>query len=323
MEQIIEELNNKGYCIIPGILSDSEIKYSLDEFNKWKEKIPDHDKMHQTIDPHGIYKYHRVGHTKHAWFIRTRPKIQEVFKNIWKTDELVVSFDGCCYIPKNNKQKDKIWTHTDQSCKSSERVCIQGFVALTSNKERTFRVYEGSHKLHKEYFQNQIKPLKEKISELKELLKKEDIPNKEEIESELIRYKKEILKFNNNWQLINHDELQKLEEYKRILDVSAGSLVLWDSRCYHQNQFGKPNSEERIVQYVCFLPKNNPLNTKSMQKKRLKYLEEQRTTSHWPYPIKVNGLQPRTYGDKSKLINYESLEMNDLSEFQEDIIKII
>ena len=51
--------------------------------------------------------------------------------------------------------------------------------------------------------------------------------------------KKEILKFNNNWQLINHDELQKLEEYKRILDVSAGSLVLWDSRCYHQNQFGK------------------------------------------------------------------------------------
>ena len=60
-----------------------------------------------------------------------------------------------------------------------------------------------------------------------------------------------------------------------------------------------------------------------MQKKRLQYFEEQRTTSHWPYPIKVNGLQPRTYGDKSKLIDYDSLPINDLSEFEEEIRKII
>jgi hypothetical protein len=60
-----------------------------------------------------------------------------------------------------------------------------------------------------------------------------------------------------------------------------------------------------------------------MQKKRLKYYNEQRTTSHWPYPIYVNGEQPRTYGDKSKLIDYNSIPMNDLKEFQDEILKII
>ena len=34
---------------------------------------------------------------------------------------------------------------------------------------------------------------------------------------------------------------------KVVLNIPAGSLVLWDSRTFHQNQYGKPNSEERIV----------------------------------------------------------------------------
>ena len=316
MENITKDLNEKGYTIVKNILSKEEIEFCVDEFKKWKSTIDNHDTIHQSIDPHGIYKHHRVGHTKYAWFIRTHPKVQEIFKYIWKTDELVVSFDGSCYIPKNNKQKDKIWTHTDQSCKTSERICIQGFVSLTSNKERTFRVYEGTHKLHEEYFKNQIELLKNKILELKKSSTDKEHPD-------IKKYHKEILKFNNNWQLINENELEKIEHLKKILNVEAGSLVLWDSRCFHQNQFGKPNSEERLVQYICFLPKNNKQNTKNMQKKRLKYFKEQRTTSHWPYPIKVNSLQPRTYGDKSKLIDYDSIQMNDLSDFESEIVKII
>ena len=56
---------------------------------------------------------------------------------------------------------------------------------------------------------------------------------------------------------------------------------------------------------------------------RLKYFNEQRTTSHWPCPIKVNSLQPRTFGNDDILIDYDSLPMNDLSEFKEEIMKII
>ena len=54
-------------------------------------------------------------------------------------------------------------------------------------------------------------------------------------------------------------------DLRRVLHVPAGSLVIWDSRTFHQNQYGAPNSEERLVQYVCFLPKNHPKNTKNMK----------------------------------------------------------
>lgn len=44
-----------------------------------------------------------------------------------------------------------------------------------------------------------------------------------------------------------------------------------------------------------------------MSNKRREYFEKRRTTSHWAYPIKVNGLQPRTWGDKSLRIDYSKL----------------
>ena len=86
---------------------------------------------------------------------------------------------------------------------------------------------------------------------------------------------------------------------------------------------GEDNEEDRLVQYICYLPKSHPKNTEAMKKKRLKYYKEQRTTSHWPCPIKVNGLQPRTFGNDDILIDYDSLPMNDLSEYEKEIMKII
>ena len=73
-------------------------------------------------------------------------------KKIWNTDKLVVSFDGSCYISKDCNKQDNIWTHTDQAPNSKGLQCYQGFVALTSNRERTLVVYEESHLLHEQYF---------------------------------------------------------------------------------------------------------------------------------------------------------------------------
>ena len=287
MDSIKINLENNGYCIIPNVLSNDEINYSLDLFKKWQKTIPNHNLIHNTIDPHGIYKFHEIGHQEHAWFIRTRPNLINIYKNLWNTNDLVVSFDGSCYIPKCLEKKDKLWTHTDQCSNSDGLKCYQGFVALTNNKERTLVVYEGSHKLHKLYFRDK------------------GICN------------------NNNWNLIDKEYLDSIKDKKRILNVSAGSLVLWDSRTFHQNQYGKPNSEERIVQYVCYLPKNNPNNTNSQTKKRKKYFNERRTTTHWPYPIRVNGKQPQTYGDNSRLINYDLLTKPNLDKYLKDIEELI
>jgi hypothetical protein len=284
---IAAELQTKGYCIVPNVLSSEEVNEAKQLFLKWQKTIPNHDKIHNIIDPHGIYKFHNAGHQEHAWYIRTRPKVQEVFKKIWNCKELVVSFDGSCYISKDTTKKDVIWTHTDQAPNSKGLHCYQGYVALTSNKERTLVVYEGSNNYHEKYFEEKK------------------------------------IKSSKNWHLIDHETLRTMTAEKKALEVPAGALVLWDSRTFHQNQYGSPNSEERIVQYVCYLPKNHPKNTRSQQSKRLKYFENYRTTSHWPCPIKVNGLQPQTYGDQSKLINYELLKTPDLKRLMPDILKLI
>jgi len=60
-----------------------------------------------------------------------------------------------------------------------------------------------------------------------------------------------------------------------------------------------------------------------MKTKRMKYFNEKRTTSHWPVPINVNGKQPQTYGDKSKLIDYSKLTAPNLDDIRDEIIKLI
>tara|TARA_B100001248_G_C27392478_1_gene463273 strand:- start:105 stop:974 length:870 start_codon:yes stop_codon:yes gene_type:complete len=287
IEEIKQELSNKGYVIIPNILTSKEINLYSQEFHKWRNSIENLDSIHKRISPHLIYKFHQIGHQRHAWLIRTNPKIINIFKQLWDTDELVVSFDGSCYMPKETKKKDNIWTHTDQSRKKEGLVCYQGYVALTSNKERTLVVYEGSHKLHQNYF------------------------------------KEMNIEVNKDWNLIDHSYLDRIKTQKRVLDVPAGSLVLWDSRSFHQNQYGKPNSEERLVQYVSYLPKNDKKNSKSMQTKRQKYFNDKRTTSHWAYPIRVNSLQPKTYGDDSLLIDYDKLPKIQLDDMMDKIQELI
>ena len=287
IENIKKQLNKHGWCIVPNVLTKDEIYKAKQLFYDWKNSIENHDYLHNTINPHCIYKYHEAGHQEHAWYIRTIPKVKEIYSGLWNTDELVVSFDGSCYVPKNCKKKGGIWTHTDQAPINKNLSCFQGFVSLTDNKERTLVVYDKTHLVHSKYFE-----IKNNTSK-------------------------------DNWQLIDKKDIIEAEKYKRVLNVPAGALVLWDSRTFHQNQYGLPNSEERIVQYVCFLPKNHEKNTENMRLKRRKYFEDRRTTSHWPYPIKVNSLQPRTFGDNTKNIDYTSLRKINLDKYMKDIELII
>ena len=155
-DEIKNELAFNGYCIVPNILTPEEIEYSKLSFQDWMNSIPDFNNAHNTINHNGIIRYHNVGHTRHAWFIRTRPKVTNVFKTLWKTDDLIVSYDGCCYISNKNKTATSFWTHTDQAPNFKGKQCYQGFVSFTDNKERTLVVYEGTHLLHEQYFKDRV-----------------------------------------------------------------------------------------------------------------------------------------------------------------------
>ena len=200
-DKIKNDLNLYGYTIIENILTDEEININKNLFYNWKNKIYNHDYLHENIDLHGLYKYFNVGHNRYAWLIRLNKNVQDVFKFLWKTNDLIVSFDGSCYINENNKKKDNCWTHTDQAPKLKSLECYQGFVSLTNNKERTLVVYEGSHLIHKKYFEERDN------------------------------------NGSKNWNLIIPDFLESIKDTKKVLNVKAGSLVLWYSRTFHQNQY--------------------------------------------------------------------------------------
>ena len=286
------ELLNNGYTIIPNIYTQEEINEYKNEFFNWKSNIPNLDELHNTIDFNGIFKHHQVGNQRFAWLARSNPKITNIFKYLWNTDELVTSFDGCCYYPPNYKGEESYWTHTDQSSRKKGLHCFQSFLSLTNNSERTLLLYKGSHLLHEEYFD---------IMEI-------DEPR--------------------DWNIIDKYYIQTLVDDQLKLIVKEGDLVIWDSRTFHQNLCGDSNcNEERLIQYLCYLPKHDPRNDEKQQKQRRKFFENKRTTSHWPYPMNVVPEQPNTYNyynpEYPIYINYDELPDPELDDLMDKINQLL
>jgi len=284
MEKHKKDLAEKGYTIFKNLLSVEEVDEYKKEFYKWLDIVPELKKLHSMIDFNGIFKHHQVGNQRFAWLLRSNPKIVNIFKELWETDELVTSFDGCCYYPKEYKGEERYWTHTDQSSRKKGVYCYQSFVSLTNNVERTLQVYEGSNLLHENYFETM------NIDEPRD------------------------------WNIIDIEYIKKISDSKRVLNVNEGDLVVWDSRTFHQNLCGNEEcEEERLVQYLCYLPKNNDGNTERERRYRKRYFETRRTTSHWPYPMNVIPTQPNAYNyynpEEEIIIDYDLLPvpyLNDL-----------
>jgi ectoine hydroxylase-related dioxygenase (phytanoyl-CoA dioxygenase family) len=284
LEQGEKDLKEKGYTVLEGVLTPEEVQVAKEAFHDWYGSNEQIGRLHRDISPHGIIKHFEVGHQRHAWLVRTNPFVKAAFKHLWETGNLVSSYDGCCYLPADCKKKDTNWTHTDQAPCKEGLLCYQGFVALTSNEQRTLVVYEGSHNLHHAYG------------------------------------KRFGVTDTKNWHKIDEEYLKELEGSRRVLSVKAGSLVIWDSRTFHQNQYGN-EEKKRLVQYVSYLPKSG--RSEKQREKRMKYCQERRTTSHWAYPVSVNGLQPQNYGDKSKVIDYTALRKPNLEGLMPAILKLI
>jgi ectoine hydroxylase-related dioxygenase (phytanoyl-CoA dioxygenase family) len=133
-----DSLKTLGYAVIP-VLTESEVRQGYDMFQKWRiaNSIP--------VASHGVLKHYRVGHTGFAWWCRTRPVIIDVFKDLWQNPDLIVSYDGACYLPPNLSRRNSNWLHVDQAPKDPHFKCVQGFVAFTNNREATLTLVPGSH----------------------------------------------------------------------------------------------------------------------------------------------------------------------------------
>lgn len=299
IDRIKRDLAADGYTVVRGLLSEEEVAEYLADMRAWQATVPNYKEIHRTVDPHGIHKYHYAGHTRAAWKIRLNMKLRRLFAGLWDVEDaengLVVGFDGSCYVPPDCRQVDTIWAHSDQSPSVEGVACYQAFAALTSNKKRTFVAYSGTHLEHRSYFESKLGASGAGGAAAA-------------------------------WQRCDPaDVVGRFASRKRVVEVEAGDVVVWDSRTFHQNQYGAPPNvaggevgEEQAVQYVCYMPKAGVRNSRAMQAKRLAYYAERRTTTHWPYPIRVNPLQP-----PHRVIDYGSMEMPDLDDLDQEIRKLL
>lgn len=248
---------------------------------------------------HGIFKKYGA-HSKFMWDIRSNKKLLNIYRQLWGTDDLSVSFDGFAmirpielkYVRSKAKNKEEIpnWLHCDQGLNFDE-TSYQSFVTLEDIDEddACFVCLEKSHKYHDEFF----------------IMKKKEIINSD------ISDKKKSDWINNriSWYSLSPSDIQwfidKGCKFKRVT-AKKGNLVMWNSKLIHSGSFpvkGRKNKMRWTIKlYVTYVPKR--FISSSVSKRRFKLYSEGSMTGHDVRKSKKN--QIRTYN-------------KDMSDFKDEI----
>mmetsp|Transcript_6584 Transcript_6584/g.8022 ORF Transcript_6584/g.8022 Transcript_6584/m.8022 type:complete len:326 (+) Transcript_6584:262-1239(+) len=265
---ISEYLNEHGYVVIRNVADEEDTGKAKEFFWKflneqagmdrnqpetWKEKF------YQIGAPStGIINSKGIGQSDFLWHLRLLPAVKQTFSQVWKTDDLLTSFDGAnLFRPWHREGWEKYktrggWFHVDQGKEKRGRHCIQGMVTLFDATPATggLCVIPGSHKEHDKL-----------ISEA---------PKSTTGDFILVPPSSELL-----------------QRRKILVSAPAGSLILWDSRTIHCNcpSMEMPTMPTddmiRMVGYVCMTPQK--LASLRTLKLREEAFRSNITTTHWPH----------------------------------------
>lgn len=269
----IEDLDKRGYCVIPQVLGPSEC--DLFTWRLWKEyiekswpkcKYNDRTtwKEHFPIQSgYGIFSG-SAGQTQVCWDIRQHPRVVEPFAKLWncKPEDLVVSMDGFSMMcPRNLRDQTYMrWPHVDQTTKKNpisnnfvsescipDLFSVQGQVLLEDSLpgDAGFYCIPGSNRKWK------------------------DFVHEYESSSDGRKYLEQLF-----------------PEMGTHICARQGSLILWDSRTVHYNQFAADpeNANLRLVTYVSYVPKSR-LTPESIEKRKQAF--ENTATGHSPVDVEL------------------------------------
>lgn len=308
--ELLVYLREHGYAVVKSVLSPVDVEKAKTLFSDFlrdqihaergkPETFTNFSKIGDKFT--GIISGGNAGHSDCAWFVRTRPRVKQAFANVWKTKDLISSFDGLnAFLPwhrsKQAEQTDKTapsWFHVDQGIDKGPGLrCVQGLVSLKDATPGTggLCVVDGSHTKH-EYFLSYA------------ALNKGDFVMCPEFDP-----------------IINKG--------KRLITCLAGDLVLWDSRTLHCNTpalvhpTNSPNQLLRQVAYVCMTPKN--LASVGVIRCRCRGALQNIGTNHWPHewhPIrKANFKLGRNYTpEQCQAIKYfhKAIALEEQKQFKE------
>jgi hypothetical protein len=215
-----------------------------------------------------LIQHHGIGHSSLAWNVRGNPKVIDVYKTLYKCDDLLTSFDGVSIamppeITGRGWYRGSNWLHIDQSYTRKYFDTVQSWVTAydVNEGDATLTFLEKSNRVH-------------------ELI---DDPNKDD------------------WNVLKDPERIKIYEdfgcKQKCITCKAGDMVFWDSRTVHAGKEPTRDREKpnfRCVVYVCMLPRH--MATPAQLAKKRDAFKNQRTTNHHPVRVKLFPKMPRTYG---------------------------
>ncbi len=286
-ENLKHTLEKYGVAIIPSVLNKTECESMISGFWDFLENATkSFDVPIKRSDPtswksfwelypkHGmLLQQWGIGHAQFLWDVRQNKKVIDIFRVLWGTDDLLVSFDGASFgfppeVTRRGHFKGNTWYHFDQRLSDSSLRSVQSWVtALDVNKgDATLSVVQGSHKYHSEF------------------ARKFDLQNQKA-----------------DWYRLTPEQMDWVLEKERTkkIDITcrAGDIVLWDSRTIHMGKEPlktRNNQNFRCVAYLCYTPREWATES-DLKKKRLAF-KNLRTTTHLPHKPKLFPLKPRTYG---------------------------
>ncbi|XP_062571559.1 uncharacterized protein LOC134233591 [Saccostrea cucullata] len=259
-DRILAELDDQGFSVVEGVLSEEDCRRYSDEFKDWVHQYKDNNKTFGSFE--SLVQSYRIGHFHASWAVRL--KVKHVFSELWETEKLLSSVDGVAVSPPPEMMPDrpkfrtkKTFLHLDQGSKRQGLHAYQSGVYLeeSSDSDHCFRVLKGSHKLIKDFYDNfSLAARQSSAFEYYELTQEE------------------------------------IDWYKdrgcpaTTVPVPRGGMVLWDSRLVHDNARpveGRPRSDRwRHVVFVCMTPAKWAKQS-DIKIKREAY-EHLLMTTHWP-----------------------------------------
>jgi len=330
LAQIHEKLSQQGFAIINEYrLSDEICEESKNEVWNALETLitgPEEKKIKRNdVSTYKNYfqlgqlhsmmlQYFGFGMIPSAW--RLREAAAPIFARIWdvQPNQLISSIDALSYhiAPENFNPvrghfKGHTWWHTDQSLLIQEGKCVQGLYNLEEcgPNDGCLSVLEKSNQFHGELL-------------------------------EQFHTGEDLKKFKDNWYLINDEEKEFLRTRGcqwRLVCPPKGCFVVWDSRTIHMGtepRLPRTIPRDRLVYYICMLPRMaktfmgyscSGIKQKDIEKK-VNAFSQQRTTTHWPYPVKLFPKKPRFFSQEITLNPglIPKMRMEDMSPIQRNLL---
>ncbi|KAL8569721.1 hypothetical protein ACOMHN_007244 [Nucella lapillus] len=286
-EENRQELQDKGYTVIPDVLTDQECQQYIRQYQDWlSANFADGE---FPLASHSLIQRYAVGHLEPSW--RVRLKARDVFAQVWGTERLLSSVDAVAIGRPPEEGEEAFhredtggWLHLDQTSRRQGLHAFQGAVYLRTADEDdwTFEVVEKSHSFFDEFYETHGEHQKRAFFRGYAKTREEHI-----------------------------DWMKARGCVQRRVPVPAGGMVLWDSRLIHANARPKKDRRHperwRWVVFLCMTPACWATKT-ALDIKRQAYINLQMTT-HWP--CDDVGLMPTT------LPSYAARELHPLDTLPE------